>query len=213
MSQSDWILVAVMIGLLAFAAFLALAETSFTRMSRVKAMTLQEEGARGADTLAKLVERPEHVLNPVLLLVLICHLIIATLVGVLIERRFNGVLGFIAGIAFEVVAVFVLAEAAPKTYAVQHPDRSALRVAPVVSAIANFWPLRWHSRGLIGLSNAILPGKGLKEGPYVSEEELLAFMAFAREHWSKLRSTKPLERVSREIGRHIRPTSYLACRP
>jgi len=34
-----------------------------------------------------------------------------------------------------------------------------------------------------------------------AEEELLAFMAFPREHWSKLRSTNPLERVNREVGR------------
>jgi transposase-like protein len=34
-----------------------------------------------------------------------------------------------------------------------------------------------------------------------AEEDLLAFMAFASEHWSKLRSTNPLERVNREIGR------------
>ena len=34
-----------------------------------------------------------------------------------------------------------------------------------------------------------------------AEEDLLAFMAFPREHWSKLRSTNPLERVNREIGR------------
>ena len=34
-----------------------------------------------------------------------------------------------------------------------------------------------------------------------AEEELLAFMAFPKEHWSKLRSTNPLERVNREIGR------------
>jgi len=34
-----------------------------------------------------------------------------------------------------------------------------------------------------------------------AEEELLAFMAFPAEHWSKLRSTNPLERVNREIGR------------
>jgi putative transposase len=34
-----------------------------------------------------------------------------------------------------------------------------------------------------------------------SEEELLAFMAFPAEHWSKLRSTNLLERVNREIGR------------
>jgi putative transposase len=34
-----------------------------------------------------------------------------------------------------------------------------------------------------------------------AEEELLAFMAFPAEHWPKLRSTNPLERVNREIGR------------
>ena len=34
-----------------------------------------------------------------------------------------------------------------------------------------------------------------------AEEELLAFMAFPKEHWSKLRSTNPLERVNREVGR------------
>ena len=34
-----------------------------------------------------------------------------------------------------------------------------------------------------------------------AEAELLAFSAFPAEHWSKLRSTNPLERVNREIGR------------
>jgi transposase-like protein len=34
-----------------------------------------------------------------------------------------------------------------------------------------------------------------------AEEDLLAFYSFPAEHWSKLRSTNPLERVNREIGR------------
>ena len=34
-----------------------------------------------------------------------------------------------------------------------------------------------------------------------AEADLLGFYAFPREHWSKLRSTNPLERVNREIGR------------
>jgi len=34
-----------------------------------------------------------------------------------------------------------------------------------------------------------------------AEPDLLGFYAFPREHWSKLRSTNPLERVNREIGR------------
>ncbi len=34
-----------------------------------------------------------------------------------------------------------------------------------------------------------------------AEADLLGFYAFPKEHWSKLRSTNPLERVNREIGR------------
>jgi transposase-like protein len=34
-----------------------------------------------------------------------------------------------------------------------------------------------------------------------AEEDLLAFYAFPADHWAKLRSTNPLERVNREIGR------------
>jgi hypothetical protein len=34
-----------------------------------------------------------------------------------------------------------------------------------------------------------------------AEEDLIAFYAFPREHWTKLRSTNPLERVNKETGR------------
>ncbi len=34
-----------------------------------------------------------------------------------------------------------------------------------------------------------------------AEEDLLAFYGFPQDHWTKLRSTNPLERVNREIGR------------
>jgi transposase-like protein len=34
-----------------------------------------------------------------------------------------------------------------------------------------------------------------------AEEDLIAFYLFPPEHWTKLRSTNPLERVNKEIGR------------
>src|SRR6202795_1516850 len=34
-----------------------------------------------------------------------------------------------------------------------------------------------------------------------AEEDLIAFYMFPREHWTKLRSTNPLERVNKEIAR------------
>ena len=172
-----WALVAVLI---ATAAFLAMAETALTRINRVKALTLSEEKRRGAVALLKLVEHPERFLNPVLLLVLLCHLLAATLVGILAERSFGAAGVAIATVA-ETVVIFVLAEVVPKTYAVQHPERASLRVAPIVYAIARFLPIRLLSTLLIKLSNVIAPGKGLKQGPFVSEEELLALADVAEE--------------------------------
>ena len=180
MTTSQGLMLAAIFALILLAGFFALSETSLTRISRIKAMTLEEEGKKGAAKLARLVEHPERFLNPVLLLVLVCHLVVATLVGILAEDLF-GALGVAVAVFFEVVVIFVLAESAPKTWAVQHPERAALLAAPVVSLITKPAPIRLLARALIGLSNLILPGKGLKQGPFVSEEELLATIDVATE--------------------------------
>jgi len=180
MNQAEvWMVVAVF-ALIGVAAVLAMAETALTRTNRVKAITLAEEGRRGAKALVTLIEHPERFLNPVLFLLLLCHLVAATLVGVVAERVFGG-LGVAVATAFEVVVIFVLGESLPKTYAVQHPDRASLLVAPLVSAIVRFPPVKFLARALIGLTNVIVPGKGLREGPYVSEQELLALADVAVE--------------------------------
>jgi CBS domain containing-hemolysin-like protein len=166
-----FVLVAVL--LVFCASFLALAETSITRMSRHKATVLADEGRTGARELLRITQQPEKYLNPVLLVVLASHLAVATLIGLAAESAF-GAWGVLLGVLFEVGFLFVVGEAAPKTWAVLNSERAALMVARPVVIIGNFAPLRLLARGLIGVSNLLLPGKGLKQGPYVSEEELLA---------------------------------------
>ena len=182
MEQGDWLILATVMVLFVTAAVFAMAETAFVRMNRIRAMTLEEEGRKGAKRLVEMLEHPETTLNIVLLVVLVCQLTAATLVGVLVERLF-GAFGVAAGTAVEVVAFFVLAEVAPKTYAVQHTDKAALRLSGLLWALTRFPPLRLMSRLLIGLANILLPGRGLKEGPFTSEEEIrtLADVA-AQEH-------------------------------
>jgi len=176
--STDWILIAVVLLLLLVSAGLALAETSLVRMSRTKAMALRDDDRRGAGSLLRLVQDPEGFLNPVLLLVLISQLVTATLVGILAERWF-GPVGVIAATVFEVVVIFVFAEALPKNWAVQNPERSALLLAPIVSAVVRFPPIRLVSRGLIGLANMLLGPRSKRVG--VSESELLAMADVAHE--------------------------------
>jgi CBS domain containing-hemolysin-like protein len=180
MTSGDIVMLVVIVLLLAITALLALSETALTRMSRSKAQALADtRGARGA-RLLWLVSRPERFLNPVLLTLLICQLVGATLLGILADSLF-GAWGVAVAIVINIVVVFVVAEAAPKTWAIQHPERSALLAAGPVAVLARFWPIRILSRALIGMSNVLLPGKGLKEGPFVSEEELLALANVAVE--------------------------------
>jgi CBS domain containing-hemolysin-like protein len=172
-------IVAVVV-LVATAAFLAAAETALTNLPRVRAIALVEEEAKGAATLLRVLEHREQYLNPVLLLVLVCHLVAATIVGIVATDSL-GALGIVVAVLVEVLVIFVFAEAAPKTYALQHPERTAIFVAPIVSVVVGFGPVRMLTRALIGLSNVVLPGKGRRGGPAVSEEDLLALADVAVE--------------------------------
>ncbi|MCZ7530569.1 MAG: hemolysin family protein [Acidimicrobiia bacterium] len=172
MTSTDWILLAVAVVLFLISIVLAVAETAFVRMSRIRAMALEEDGRRGAARLVTMLEHPEQTLNVVLLVVLITQLTTATLVGVLLERSF-GALGVVVGIFVQISAFFVLGEVAPKTYAVQHTDKAALRVSGLLWALTRFPPLHFGSAIFIKLANLVLPGKGLREGPFTSEEEIL----------------------------------------
>ena len=74
------------------------------------------------------------------------------------------------------VVTFICAEVAPKTYAVQHTDRAALFVAPFVYFLTRLPGLGQLTRLLIAIGNVVTPGKGLKSGPFVSEDEIKAMV-------------------------------------
>ncbi len=159
----DLAMVLVVVVLISIAGYVAMAETALTRMNKVKAMTLAEEQPRRGRALLRLVGHPERFLNPLLLVLLVCQLVQATLVGILSERLF-GTIGIIIATIFNVVIVFVFAEAAPKTWALQHPERSALLVARPVAALVAFPPIRMVSRGAHRPHERDPPRQGPEEG-------------------------------------------------
>jgi magnesium and cobalt exporter, CNNM family len=170
--DSRTISVVVIVLLWAFSAVLALSETAFVRASRIRLLNLTEEGDRRAERVLRLLERPEQTLNAVLLLLLACQMVSATLLGTVLEPTF-GAAGVALGIVIEIVVVFTFAEVAPKTFAVQHTERAAMMVSGLLSFVTRFPPLRALTRAFIGLANVVLPGKGLRTGPFVTEQEIL----------------------------------------
>lgn len=168
-----WMIVAVVV-LFVASIFLSMAETSLLRLSTARARAIAAEGGFGTRRLVALVEHPERFLNVVLLVVLVCQLVQATLIGIVSERLFGG-WGVLIATVVNVIVVFVVAEAIPKTWAIEHTVRAARLCSGAVWRLSRLWPLPWIARGLIGLTNVIIPGKGLAQGPFVSEEEFLAY--------------------------------------
>ena len=151
MSTMEIVALAGSVVLLLFSAVLAVAETAFTHLGRARAeaidnarsgktkdKTRDDDGnGNGADetdpahagVLVGLLARRGQVLNPVLFLVLVCHLSIATIVAVVAYEHW-GRSAVLVALGIELVVLYVAAEAAPKTWALQHTDVAAVRVAP-----------------------------------------------------------------------------------
>jgi CBS domain containing-hemolysin-like protein len=175
-----WMIVAIVV-LLVLLMFLAAAETSLNRVSKVKAQAIfDERHSKAADALVKLVSEPERFINPLLVTVVILQTAQAFLTSLLANDLFGG-LGILIGFVINVVLFFVLAEAIPKTWAVLSAEKAALIVSRPTLALVSFPPLRLVSKALIGLANVLLPGKGLEKGPFVSEKELLGIVDAAAE--------------------------------
>jgi putative hemolysin len=178
LTTSDiWVLVAVGV-LLVILTLLALAEMSLSRITKQKAEALLADGHKRGNILVRLASDPTRWVNPLLLTVNILQTLQATLTGVVANRVF-GAPGVVIGVALNVVVFFVLAEAVPKTYAVLYSVRGATATAPLVSALAAFWPLRVASNLLIRITNLIVKGKDLEQGPFISETEFLGIVEAA----------------------------------
>ena len=178
LTNLDVLMLVIIFVLLLVLVFLSVAEMGLSRMTKPKAQSLADRGEKSGKALVRLVSDPERWVNPLLLTVNICQTVQATLTGIVAASLF-GAAGVIVGVVLNVLVFFVLAEAVPKTYAVLYSERAALISARPTLALVSFPPLKLVSHGLISLTNVIVRGKGLKKGPFVSEQELLGIVEAA----------------------------------
>jgi CBS domain containing-hemolysin-like protein len=159
-------------------AVLGAAEVAITRMNRVRAYRFVEEKRRGAQSVLRITEDPAPYLNVVLLLTLLAQIGGTTIATTISVRLFESAGELIATVVMTVV-LFVFAEVTPKTFAIMQTDRVALFLAPlivglrrIVGPVASF---------LVKLANVIMPGKGLPQGPFITEAEIRQLAEVASE--------------------------------
>ena len=172
--------IAAIVVLFAASGVFALAETAFVKANRIKLHALAEHGDRKAARVLGLLEHQERTLNSILLLLLGCQMVSATLVGSVLQPEY-GTAGLFLGSFLEITVFFTFAEVAPKTYAVTHPERAVRQMSGLLVFVTHFAPLRVLTRGFIGLANIVLPGRGLAKGPFVTENEILTMADVAAE--------------------------------
>lgn len=205
MNSSQTAVLVLAVALLGVAAFLAMAETSLSRLQPYRAQALVEDKRRGAVALQQLVDPPERFagnLNSVLLLVLATQVTAATSLAYLLLEFIDGP-AFVAAVVVEIIVGYVVAEAIPKTIAVQHPERVALFTAPIIRGLTRAVPMRAITRALIGASNILVPGKGLQEGPFIYEQQILALADSAAAESAMERDERELIHSVIEFGSTI----------
>jgi len=140
MTMAIGMIAGTVIGLILVSAFFSGSETALTATSRARMHELERRGDRRAATVNRLIAAPERLIGSVLLGNNLMNILASALATTVFVELFGN-----AGVALSTLAmtalVLIFGEVMPKTYAILHPDRFALAVAPLIRAsVAVFAP-------------------------------------------------------------------------
>jgi Mg2+/Co2+ transporter CorB len=165
-------IIAIIVLLLAVSAFFSGAETGLTAASRPRMHALARKGLRRARLVNELRDRKEQVITAILFGNNLVNILASALATGALIALFGE-----AGIAYATVAMTVLVvvfgEVLPKTFAINHADRVALAVAPLMRAVMRvLGPAVGVTQALVRVILRLLGAHRLQMGNKVAEEEL-----------------------------------------
>lgn len=125
----------LLLGLVALSAFFSGAEIAIFSLGEARVRTLQEEGRRGAKSLARLKANPERLLATILVGNNVVNIAAASLAtAVAVELVGNRAVAYATGAMTLLILVF--GEITPKGFASANADRFALAVSPVIHLLS-----------------------------------------------------------------------------
>lgn len=169
MNLTLFITLAVIVELLA--AFFIAGRTAILKTSESRLEQLRRDEITGIEKLQKVIlEKAKHVAVLQLVALALTSTGGVLLTFVIIETSLNINSALIIAILVVSLLGFIVLGVAPETLGKQKSDRISLFVAPVALAIK---PLLWPiAKLLVAIGNALTPGKGFKEGPFATAEDL-----------------------------------------
>jgi CBS domain containing-hemolysin-like protein len=164
-----FILLAAIVEILA--AFFIAGRTAILKTSESRVEQLRREDVKGIEKLQKVIsEKAKHVAVLQLVALALTSAGGVLLTFVFIESNINLNSALIFAIIVVSLVGFIVLGVAPETLGKQKSDRISLIAAPVALAIKPIiWPI---AKLLVAVGNALTPGKGFKEGPFATAEDL-----------------------------------------
>jgi len=164
-----FILLAAIVEILA--AFFIAGRTAILKTSESRVEQLRREDVKGIEKLQKVIsEKAKHVAVLQLVALALTSAGGVLLTFVFIESNINLNSALILAIIVVSLVGFIVLGVAPETLGKQKSDRISLITAPVALAIKPIiWPI---AKLLVAVGNALTPGKGFKEGPFATAEDL-----------------------------------------
>ena len=164
-----FILLAAIVEILA--AFFIAGRTAILKTSESRVEQLRREDVKGIEKLQKVIsEKAKYVAVLQLVALALTSAGGVLLTFVFIESNTNLNSALIFAIIVVSLVGFIVLGVAPETLGKQKSDRISLITAPVALAIKPIiWPI---AKLLVAVGNALTPGKGFKEGPFATAEDL-----------------------------------------
>ncbi len=169
MNLTLFITLAVLVELLA--AFFIASRTAILKTSESRVEALRRDEIKGVEKLQKVIsEKAKYVAVLQLVALALTSTGGVLLTFVFIEISVNLYSALILAILVVSLLGFIVLGVAPETLGRQKSDRISIFAAPVALAIKPIiWPI---AKLLVAVGNALTPGKGFKEGPFATAEDL-----------------------------------------
>ncbi|HVB52622.1 MAG TPA: hemolysin family protein [Candidatus Acidoferrales bacterium] len=169
--MSGW-LVAVLVVALVLAGLSATAETALTSVSRIWLRARRAEGDPRAAMVERLHRNPRGYLGTILVTNTLALMLASSSATLLAEQHLGAGAALWAAVALAIL-VLLFCELGPKTYALQHSENMARRLArPVELVTGALSPVVTTLTAISAVFFRILPGEGGRRNPFLTEEEL-----------------------------------------
>jgi len=177
------LIVLLIIFLTIVSVFLSASETSIIGINKIRLRNLVKTGRRNASTLQDLIGKK---LDKAIVTILVgnnfVNVAISSIATAILVHFYGPKVGVIVSTFCVSFFILVFCEIAPKIFAVQHSERTALFVAPLMKILLGiFGPIASFFTKLGNLIIRLLGGSPAKRSPLVTEEELRLMIEVGKE--------------------------------